>query len=105
MSPESGAVTARVDAAFVAAATAVVGAGFVFQDDAARLRYGTDALKRGHPADLVVVPGTTAEVAAVMCAHLAPTDPKGVEAALIAAVGEGRAERRPIGDGSLWSRR
>jgi hypothetical protein len=38
-----------------------------------------------------------------MCAHLAPTDVKGVEAALISAVGEGRAERRPIGDGSLWS--
>jgi glycolate oxidase len=62
---ETGAVAARVDAAFVAAATAVVGAGFVQQDDAARVRYGTDALKRGHPADLVVMPGTTAEVAAI----------------------------------------
>ena len=65
MSTDSGAVTARVDAAFVAAATAVVGAGFVHQDEAARLRYGTDALKRGQPADLVVVPGTTAEVSAI----------------------------------------
>jgi glycolate oxidase len=62
---EAGAVSTRVDAAFVAAATAVVGAGFVHQDDAARLRYGTDALKRGSPADLVVVPATTAEVAAI----------------------------------------
>ena len=65
MSPDTGATSARVDAAFVAAAAAVVGAGFVFQDEAARLRYGTDALKRGHPADLVVVPANTAEVAAI----------------------------------------
>ena len=65
MIPETGAVAARVDAAFVAAATAVVGTGFVVQDEAARLRYGTDALKRGHPADLVVVPATTAEVSAI----------------------------------------
>ena len=28
--------------------------------------YGTDALKRGQPADVVVLPGTTAEVAAVV---------------------------------------
>ena len=54
-----------MDAAFVAAATAVVGADFVRVDDASRLRYGTDALKRGQPADLVVIPGTTAEVAAI----------------------------------------
>jgi glycolate oxidase len=65
VSPDTGATSARVDAAFVAAAAAVVGAGFVFQDEAARLRYGTDALKRGHPADLVVVPANTAEVAAI----------------------------------------
>ena len=65
MSPDPGAASAHVDAAFVAAAAAVVGAGFVFQDEAARLRYGTDALKRGHPADLVVVPADTAEVAAI----------------------------------------
>ena len=65
--------------------------------------------RREPPDDVVDVlaefpyPLTTAEVAGVMCAHLAPTDFKGVEAGLIAAVGEGRAERRPIGDGSLWS--
>jgi 2-hydroxychromene-2-carboxylate isomerase len=64
--------------------------------------------RREPPDDVVDVlaafayPLTTAEVAGVMCAHLAPTDSKGVEAALISAVGEGRAERRPIGDGSLW---
>jgi 2-hydroxychromene-2-carboxylate isomerase len=69
-------------------------------------------LDRREPPDHVVdvlaafpYPLTTAEVAGVMCAHLAPTDAKGTEAALITAVGEGRAERRPIGDGSLWSLR
>jgi 2-hydroxychromene-2-carboxylate isomerase len=69
-------------------------------------------LDRREPPDHVVdvlaafpYPLTTAEVAGVMCAHLAPTDVKGTEAALITAVGEGRAERRPIGDGSLWSLR
>ena len=65
--------------------------------------------RREPPEDVVDVlsafpyPLTTAEVAAVMAAHLAPVDMKGTEAGLIAAVGEGRAERRPIGDGSLWS--
>jgi 2-hydroxychromene-2-carboxylate isomerase len=48
-------------------------------------------------------PLTTAEVAAVMAEHLAEPDRVGVEAALIAATGEGRADRRPAGDGSLWA--
>ena len=65
MSSEAGAFPTRVDAAFVAAATAVVGADFVRIDPASRLRYGMDALKRGRPADLVVIPDTTAEVAAI----------------------------------------
>jgi 2-hydroxychromene-2-carboxylate isomerase len=46
---------------------------------------------------------TTAEVAAVMTEHLGVPDPDAVEAALITATGEGRAERRPAGDGSLWA--
>ena len=45
---------------------------------------------------------TTAEVAAVMTEHLGTPDLAAVEAALIAATGEGRADRRPAGDGSLW---
>jgi 2-hydroxychromene-2-carboxylate isomerase len=48
-------------------------------------------------------PLATAEVAAVMAEHLAEPDLVGVEAALIAATGEGRADRRPAGDGSLWA--
>jgi 2-hydroxychromene-2-carboxylate isomerase len=46
---------------------------------------------------------TTAEVAAVMTEHLGVPNLPAVEAALIAAVGERRADRRPIGDGSLWT--
>ena len=49
VTPEAGAFPTRVDAALVAAATAIVGADFIRDDDASRLRYGTDALKRGQP--------------------------------------------------------
>ena len=34
-----------------------LGAEFVRTDDQSRAAYGTDALKRGHPADVVVLPG------------------------------------------------
>ncbi len=46
---------------------------------------------------------TTAEVAAVMTEHLGVPDMPVVEAALITAVGEGRAHRRPVADGSVWA--
>ncbi|MGE3276250.1 MAG: FAD-binding oxidoreductase [Vicinamibacterales bacterium] len=45
--------------------TAIVGSGFARTDDAARLAYGTDALLRGVPADLVLLPADTAQVSAV----------------------------------------
>ena len=38
-----------------------------------------------------------------MAEHLAAPKPSAVEAALITAAGEGRADRRPAGDGSLWA--
>ena len=38
---------------------AVVGSEHIRIDDDARITYGTDALKRGHPADVVVLPGST----------------------------------------------
>ena len=47
------------------ALAAIVGEAFVRTDAAAREAYGTDGMRRGHPADVVVVPGTTAEIAAV----------------------------------------
>ena len=43
----------------------VLGAAHVTTDPDACLAYGTDALKRGHPADVVVKPGSTEDVAAI----------------------------------------
>ena len=39
----------------------IVGPEYVRTDEASRERYGVDGLKRGHPPDVVVLPGTTAE--------------------------------------------
>ena len=64
----------------VSAITRAVGADHVRQDDASREAYGVDALKRGCPADLVVFPGSTADVAAVaeLCnRHRVPLTPRG----------------------------
>ncbi len=55
-----------VDDAFIADLHAAVGAEHVRTDDEARLAYGTDALKQGRPADVVVWPGSTADVSAVL---------------------------------------
>jgi glycolate oxidase len=44
---------------------AVVGSAFVKTDDDARRAYGVDALERGALADVVVLPATTADVAAI----------------------------------------
>jgi glycolate oxidase len=43
----------------------IVGVDHVRRDDVARAAYGVDALKIGHPADLVVIPGSTRDIAAV----------------------------------------
>ena len=48
-------------------------------------------------------PLATAEVAAVMTKHLGTPDRAAAEAALIAAVAEGRAVRLPAGDDALWA--
>jgi glycolate oxidase len=42
-----------------------VGTAHVSTDPGTCLAYGTDALKRGHPADVVVKPGSTEDVAAI----------------------------------------
>lgn len=49
----------------LAALTDIVGAAHVLTDADACARYGVDALKMGHPADVVVLPGTTAEVSRI----------------------------------------
>lgn len=66
--------------AFLSHLETIVGAAYVFTDDAARATYGTDALKRGRNADAVVLPANTREVAAVvrLCAeHRVPIVPRG----------------------------
>lgn len=69
-----------VTEAFVDALRLAVGAEHVRTDDEARATYGADALKKGHPADVVVWPADTAEVAAVLrlcTAHRVPVVPRG----------------------------
>ena len=58
----------------------VVGDDYVRSDEETRVAYGVDALKRGHAADAVVSPATTAEVAGVvrLCyEHGVPFVPRG----------------------------
>ena len=52
-------VVVMLPSAFAATIERIVGAEYVRRDDASRLPYGTDALKQGRPADLVVLPATT----------------------------------------------
>ena len=65
---------------FLAQLEDALGASHVLTDTASRQIYGTDALKRGHPADVVVLPGSAQEVAAVVrlcAAHRQPIVPRG----------------------------
>ena len=74
------AVNSSVTTTFVEQIAAVVGPDHFRVDDASRLAYGTDALKRGKPADVVVMPANTAEVAQIvrLCAeHRVPVVPRG----------------------------
>jgi glycolate oxidase len=50
---------------FVDTITSIVGAEHVKRDAESLLAYGTDALLKGHAADIVVRPGSTSEIAAV----------------------------------------
>ena len=47
---------------FISRAAGIVGGPFVLQDTSSLNTYGTDGTKKGAPADLVVLPGSTAEV-------------------------------------------
>ena len=65
---------------FVAELRAAVGDEHVRVDAGSRATYGTDALRKGHPADVVVFPGSTEEVSAVLracTAHRVPVVPRG----------------------------
>jgi glycolate oxidase len=50
---------------FVSDLERIVGAAFVTRDEAARTAYGQDGLKAPRLPDIVVIPGTTSEVAAI----------------------------------------
>jgi glycolate oxidase len=66
--------------AFIDALIAAVGAAHVRTDAESRAHYGTDALKKGRPADVVVLPGNAADVSAVarLCSrHRVPLVPRG----------------------------
>ena len=65
---------------FLDALQAIVGADHVRTDAGTLASYGADALKRGHPPDVVVLPGSTGDVAAVarLCnEHRVPLVPRG----------------------------
>ncbi|MGH9374020.1 MAG: FAD-binding oxidoreductase, partial [Vicinamibacterales bacterium] len=65
---------------FIDSLQSIVGPDHIRTDDDARASYGTDALKKGKPADVVVFPGTAREVAAIarLCnEHRVPLVPRG----------------------------
>jgi glycolate oxidase len=64
----------------IAAIERVIGPSFVRRDRESLEAYGVDALKRGRPADLVVLPASTEEIAGVvrLCnEHRVPVTPRG----------------------------
>ena len=69
-----------LDSTVLGALRAIVGPDFLKTDEESRIAYGTDALKRGRPADAVVCPADTAQVAAIarLCnPHRIPLVPRG----------------------------
>ncbi len=69
-----------LDASVLDRLRAVVGAAHVRTDADVCLTYGTDALRRGHPADAVVTPADTAEISAIarLCSETrTPLVPRG----------------------------
>jgi glycolate oxidase len=69
-----------LSASFLDSLHSILGSDHVKTDDETCTAYGTDALKRGHPADVVVFPHATHEVAAIarLCnEHRVPLVPRG----------------------------
>ena len=70
----------RITDAFLSALREAAGEAHVLTDAASCAAYGVDALKKGHPAGVVVRPATTEEVSAVLrvcTAHGVPVVPRG----------------------------
>ena len=55
----------QLPSGFIERVTGIVGGPFVFADAASLEAYGVDALKQPHPADLVVLPGSTEEISSI----------------------------------------
>ena len=69
-----------LDSTVLDALRSIVGPDDLKIDEESRIRYGTDALKRGRPADAVVCPADTGQVAAIarLCnTHRIPIVPRG----------------------------
>ena len=69
-----------LDSTVLDALRAIVSPDFLKTDEESRIAYGTDALKRGRPADAVACPADTAQVAAIarLCnSHRIPLVPRG----------------------------
>ncbi|MCM3880702.1 MAG: FAD-binding protein [Vicinamibacterales bacterium] len=56
---------AQLSSAFIERVAGIAGGPFVLRDRSALETYGADALKLGHPADLVVLPGNTEEISQI----------------------------------------
>jgi glycolate oxidase len=73
-------VSTTVTAGVISHLESIVGPSFVKTDGESRTTYGTDALKRGRPADVVVLPADAQQVSAVVRACAAarvPVVPRG----------------------------
>ena len=69
-----------LDSTVLDALRAIVSPDFLKTDEESRIAYGTDALKRGRPADAVACPADTAQVSAIarLCnSHRIPLVPRG----------------------------
>ena len=69
-----------ITAGFISQLQSIAGPEYVKTDEESRTAYGTDALKRGRPADVVVVPADAQQVSAVVRACAAgrvPVVPRG----------------------------
>jgi glycolate oxidase len=56
---------AQLPAGFIERITSIVGGPFVLRDPASLESYASDALKQSHPADLVVLPASTGQIASI----------------------------------------
>ena len=72
--------TTAITAGFISHLQSIVGSSYVKTDEESRATYGTDALRRGRPADVVVLPADVHQVSSVVracAAERVPIVPRG----------------------------